>query len=89
VQLALVRNLITDSIRFLHTQNVFDIPAGYWTAANVRPGQQPGFVPAGIKAQGFTDYSAFDWRNRMIDETGRHAGHADILREMIDGSVGD
>ncbi|WP_431971004.1 DinB family protein [Nocardia sp. bgisy134] len=24
----------------------------------------------------------------MIEETGRHAGHADILREMIDGSTG-
>jgi len=25
----------------------------------------------------------------MIDETGRHAGHADIVRELIDGSTGD
>lgn len=25
----------------------------------------------------------------MIEETGRHAGHADILRELIDGSTGD
>lgn len=25
----------------------------------------------------------------VILETGRHAGHADILREMIDGSAGD
>jgi hypothetical protein len=24
----------------------------------------------------------------MIEETGRHAGHADILRELIDGSTG-
>jgi hypothetical protein len=24
----------------------------------------------------------------MIEETGRHAGHADILRELIDGSIG-
>jgi hypothetical protein len=24
----------------------------------------------------------------MIEETGRHAGHADILREMIDGATG-
>lgn len=24
----------------------------------------------------------------MIEETARHAGHADILREHIDGSVG-
>lgn len=25
----------------------------------------------------------------MIEETARHAGHADLIREMIDGSVGD
>ena len=25
----------------------------------------------------------------MIDETARHAGHADIIRELIDGSTGD
>jgi uncharacterized damage-inducible protein DinB len=25
----------------------------------------------------------------MIEETARHAGHADILREMLDGAVGD
>ncbi len=24
----------------------------------------------------------------MIEETARHAGHADILREQIDGQVG-
>ncbi len=24
----------------------------------------------------------------MIEETGRHVGHADILRELIDGSTG-
>lgn len=25
----------------------------------------------------------------MVEETARHAGHADILREQIDGAVGD
>jgi hypothetical protein len=25
----------------------------------------------------------------MIEETARHAGHADLLRESIDGAVGD
>ena len=47
------------------------LPAGYWTAANVKPGQLPGFAPAGIKMQGYTNYSAFDFRNRMIDESSR------------------
>jgi hypothetical protein len=27
-------------------------------------------------------------RAHMIEETGRLAGHADILRELIDGSTG-
>ncbi len=31
----------------------------------------------------------FRWAlTHMIEETGRHAGHADILRELIDGSTG-
>jgi hypothetical protein len=25
----------------------------------------------------------------MIEETARHAGHADLIRESIDGSTGD
>jgi hypothetical protein len=25
----------------------------------------------------------------MIEETARHAGHADIIREQIDGTTGD
>jgi len=25
----------------------------------------------------------------MIEETARHAGHADILRELTDGAVGE
>jgi hypothetical protein len=27
--------------------------------------------------------------NHMMEETARHAGHADITRELIDGSIGD
>ena len=27
--------------------------------------------------------------NELIEETARHAGHADILREQIDGTVGE
>jgi hypothetical protein len=65
------RNLINDSIRFVHTQNIFDFPMGYWTAANVPRGQQPNSQPAGIKAEGFKDFSAFDWKSRMIDESSR------------------
>ncbi len=60
-----------DAINFLVTLNLNRLPASYWTGANVPAGQQPGFVPAGIKAQGFTDFSAFDFKNRMLDESSR------------------
>lgn len=60
-----------DSIRFLLTRNIGELPGAFWVADNVLPGQQSGVAPAGIKRQGFTDYSAFDFRNRMIDETSR------------------
>ncbi|WP_419999268.1 DinB family protein [Streptomyces boninensis] len=50
-----------------------------------------------IAAQHSLDYAVTTPRGReltwmylhVILETARHAGHADILREMIDGSVGD
>jgi outer membrane receptor protein involved in Fe transport len=65
------RDLANDSIRFLVTRNVGALPGTFWVGDNVLPGQQPGFAPAGIKNQGFTDYSAFDFQHRMIDETAR------------------
>lgn len=63
----------TDTIRFVYTKGLFNLPAAYWTGANVLPGQQSGFLPVGIKAQSFSDYSVFDWRNHMIDETSRQS----------------
>jgi outer membrane receptor protein involved in Fe transport len=59
------------NIQFFSTLNVYQLPGTYWVGANVLPGQQSGYAPAGIKQQGFTDYSAFDWKNHMIDETSR------------------
>jgi outer membrane receptor protein involved in Fe transport len=67
------RDTGNDSIRFLLTRNVFELPATFWTAANVLPGQLPGFAPAGIKQQGFTNYDAFDFQDQMIDETSRQS----------------
>lgn len=46
-------------------------------ATGPRPGGRPGPAPS------------LRWTlTHMIEETGRHAGHADILRELIDGATG-
>ncbi|MEV0055707.1 DinB family protein [Saccharopolyspora shandongensis] len=46
-------------------------------AAGPRPGGRPGPAPS------------LRWTlTHLIEETGRHAGHADILRELIDGVTG-
>lgn len=58
------RDAAFDTIAFYETFNVGEIPAGYYPD-NRRP--------ADLKFQGFTDYSAFDFRHRQIDETGRQA----------------
>jgi uncharacterized damage-inducible protein DinB len=55
---------------------------------------------AAAKAESLDQLSAFkgpnDWQFslrwvllHLIEETARHAGHADLLREAIDGSVGE
>jgi hypothetical protein len=52
---------------------------------------------ATVAAHELADVAARDGRNEtlrwilvhMIEETARHAGHADIFREQIDGAVGD
>lgn len=41
-----------------------------------------------IKGQGPRDYNVRWVVVHMIEETARHAGHADILRELIDGTTG-
>ena len=65
------RDLNADTINFLSTVNISVLAPAFWTGSRVLPGQQPNFVPAGLKAQGFTDYRAFDFRNRMLDESSR------------------
>ncbi|MBB5435934.1 putative damage-inducible protein DinB [Nocardiopsis composta] len=45
--------------------------------AGPRPGGRPGPAPP------------LRWTlTHLVEETGRHAGHADILRELIDGATG-
>jgi len=54
------RDTAADNIFFTSTRNLSEL------AASAFP---DGFRPAGIKEQGFIDYSAFDFRKRMLDET--------------------
>lgn len=72
------RDMGADALRFYSTLNIADIYGGFWggsgwwgTGPDPLPGQLPGQVPVGLKYQGFTDFSAFDFKNRMIDETSR------------------
>ncbi len=56
------RDTALDTPVFIETLNVAEI------YAETYPGN---FKPAGIKYQGFSNYDAFDWRDRQVDETGR------------------
>jgi hypothetical protein len=56
------RDLAADTINATSTRNIAEIPAVAWPS---------GQVPAGIKFQGFTDYSVFDFQHRMLDESSR------------------
>jgi len=60
-----------DQLIFFVTRNIFELAGDFWIGDRVIPGQLPNFAPAGIKMQGFTDYSAFDFRKHMLDESSR------------------
>jgi uncharacterized damage-inducible protein DinB len=46
--------------------------------------------PAAVGTAWFGDEVSMRWvLIHMIEETARHAGHMDILRELIDGATGD
>jgi outer membrane receptor protein involved in Fe transport len=66
------RDVAPDNSRPQETVNISEVlPALYWIGGNVLPGQTPGFVPPGIKQQGFNDFAAFDFQNEQIDQTAR------------------
>jgi uncharacterized damage-inducible protein DinB len=61
--------------------------------------RQP-MVPSGTSVLGLVKHLAsveYGWfcetfgrdTEHMVEETARHAGHMDIVRELIDGSIGD
>lgn len=56
------RDMAVDGIQFYETVNIGETAM----PASTFPG---GIRPAGIKTQGFVDYSAFPFHKRMIDET--------------------
>lgn len=58
------RDLAVDTIQFNETFNIGETNL----AASLFPG---GVRPAGVKMQGFTNYDAFPWNKRQIDETSR------------------
>ncbi len=78
------RDLASDAIRWYATRNINQLPGAYWVGANVLPGQQSGQVPAGIRSQGFTDFSAFDFKNRMIDETARQSDSFHTFKVLLE-----
>ena len=63
------RDRAADTINFLATRNITEIAGSFWTASNIPPGNLPGFVPAGLKAQGFTNYDAFNFAKHQISFT--------------------
>ena len=67
------RDLAADTITFLSTRNIAELPGSFWTASNVLPGNLPGLVPAGLKSQGFTNYDAFNFAKHQIYENGRQS----------------
>jgi hypothetical protein len=54
------------------------------TTISTLPIDAPGHVPWWPRP----DVKLFNIMVHVLTETGRHAGHADILREQLDGSVG-
>lgn len=73
-------------------ETVAQIRAGYRNAiadANERIGACPDLTAPAHPATGKKNAPSMRWAlTHMIEETGRHAGHADILRELIDGNTG-
>lgn len=74
-------------------ETVDDILAGYRGAVEEANALIATYAdlsePARRPTAGKADPPSLRWALvHMIEETGRHAGHADILRELIDGSTG-
>ena len=65
------RDTASDLIQFISTRGYYVYPANYFVGNNVYPGQQPNYQPVGMKAETFSDFSAFDWNSRQLDTSSR------------------
>ncbi|GIG35000.1 DinB family protein [Cellulomonas pakistanensis] len=72
-----------DSVRELHAFSAAHADATIEALPLDAPGRVPWWRPENA------DVTLHRILVHMIAETGRHAGHADILREQLDGAVGD
>jgi hypothetical protein len=63
-------------------KHVGAVAAGYFGEVFDRPFDEPWW------AEGRRDVTLHRILVHVLGETGRHAGHADIVRELIDGSAG-
>lgn len=74
------------------TDSVDDVVAGYRAVVDRANDLLDGCADLGApvpRPQAGREAPSLRWAlTHMIEETGRHAGHADILRELIDGSTG-
>lgn len=53
-------------------------------------GESPSLDDLSVRETGFGEHVSLRWvMVHMLEETARHAGHLDLMREEIDGRVGD
>ena len=58
--------------------------------AELYPAAAPGLELLGKKEDAWRGKMSLRWvLNHMIEEYARHNGHADLIRELVDGTVGD
>lgn len=72
-------------------ETVAEVVAGYEDAVDRANAVIAGYddLTARVDRPGAGDAPSMRWAlTHMVEETGRHAGHMDILRELIDGATG-
>ncbi|MCP2343221.1 DinB family protein [Actinomadura rupiterrae] len=77
------------TFRAAPTDTVADVVARYRDVVERANAVLDGCTDLGAPVPGRRRGPSVRWAlAHMVEETGRHAGHADILREMIDGATG-